>query len=375
MIPKLTRGGAELQLSQLARHQATDGHTVAVWSMTASPEMRTDLETNDPPVELVVAASLTPLAIVRWYWRLRRRSRDVDVLHSWMYHAFVLSIAARRIRSGPAHVWGVRRTDPISVGLSRRTRFVVRTAAFLSRRVSVGLLCCSAAAMHRHTEFGFRGRRQAVAYNAVSTPLFGDDAVEPAERPRGPVVGVLSRWSEDKGIDVVIEAWSLAHPQLPADVELVLAGPGLDGANADLAVLIERHGVCDANVRLVGPTSSPARFHAGLDLLVSPSRTEGFPNVVAEAMAAGVPVVATDVGGTAEVLGRNDLRPTGLLVPSERADLLAAAIIELITDPARGRRLGEAGRNRIGAEFSIERTAASTEAFYRRLRRALGRNT
>jgi glycosyltransferase involved in cell wall biosynthesis len=101
------------------------------------------------------------------------------------------------------------------------------------------------------------------------------------------------------------------------------------------------------------------------DLFVLPSFTEGLPNVVLEASAAGVPVVATAVGGTPEVVAHGR---TGLLVPPGDATALAERIIELLRDEPRRRQLGAAGRQLVGARFSFEAQTAAYLRLFEELR-------
>jgi glycosyltransferase involved in cell wall biosynthesis len=112
----------------------------------------------------------------------------------------------------------------------------------------------------------------------------------------------------------------------------------------------------------------PALLSA-VSVSVLPSLSEGLSNVVLEAMAAGVPVVATSVGGTPEIV---DDGVTGLLVPPRDAGALADAISSLLTDPARRQTIGEAGRRRVEERFSLEAMVLATEQLYERLLREAG---
>jgi glycosyltransferase involved in cell wall biosynthesis len=135
------------------------------------------------------------------------------------------------------------------------------------------------------------------------------------------------------------------HPQ----TVFILVGTGVDASNAELTSLIESLGI-QKHVHLLGERSDLPAITASLDIAVSSSAFgEGFPNVVGEAMACGVTVVATDIGDTAWVMG-----DTGMLVQAKDPTKLAEACLHLLNLPEAERRaLGEQGRQRIAENFSL----------------------
>ena len=125
----------------------------------------------------------------------------------------------------------------------------------------------------------------------------------------------------------------------------------------------------DNRVRFLGHRNDVPRLMAAADVVVLPSAYEGLPNVVLEAMRYRKPVVATAAPGTTEVVIDNE---TGLLVPVGDVMLLARAIRDLVRDPTRARRLGEAGRARVEAHFRGETMIAQFAELYEDLARAKG---
>ena len=115
------------------------------------------------------------------------------------------------------------------------------------------------------------------------------------------------------------------------------------------------------SVRLVGATQDVDPFLRAADAFVLPSRSEGMPNALLEAMAHGVPAIATDVPGTRQVIGHP---PAGLLVPSGDEAALGAAISRLLADDRLAGELGAAGRQRVEGSFSVEATVAAHERLY-----------
>jgi glycosyltransferase involved in cell wall biosynthesis len=185
---------------------------------------------------------------------------------------------------------------------------------------------------------------------------------EPVDRPTEPTLLTIARHDRVKGIDVLLDA--MLHGSPPT--RLVVIGEG-----AETEALIEqrrRLGLEDrVELRTFPWDRRAADVMWAFDGFVLPSRMEGFPVTLVEAMLAGVPVVATDVGSVREAV-----RPgvTGWIVPPEDPVALAGAIDELVADPQRAAAMGKAARELAVADFSVDATVAS----YLDLYRSLGRN-
>jgi glycosyltransferase involved in cell wall biosynthesis len=160
-----------------------------------------------------------------------------------------------------------------------------------------------------------------------------------ASAPGEHLVVTAARLSPEKGIHVLI------------GVRFIVFG---EGAERDrLEWIIEENGLCDA-FALPGFRADLDELLPNADLAVLPSYTEGLPNVVLEANAAGVPVVATAVGGTPECIINGE---TGVLVPAGQPEPLVSSITSLLRDPAKRRRMGDAGRDHVRDEFSFAQQA------------------
>ena len=165
------------------------------------------------------------------------------------------------------------------------------------------------------------------------------------------VVGLVARLSVEKGVDIFLHAASRVLAHCP-DAKFVVAGDGPD--RAALYTLIDKLGI-RGNVRMLGRCDDMPALYASLDIMVSASRQEGLPIAILEGMASRLPLAVTSVGEVPTVI--QDGR-TGVLVPAENPESLAAAIIELLRDPAKRERLGAAARQLVEAEFSAERMTA-----------------
>jgi glycosyltransferase involved in cell wall biosynthesis len=173
-------------------------------------------------------------------------------------------------------------------------------------------------------------------------------------RPPGAriVIGTVARIHPTKRLDLLIDAMKRAHRSLPPYV-LRIAG-GVDGDCHDYAADLRRQSEC-LPIEWLGVAEDVAAFLGDLDLFVLVAEPAGCPNASLEAMAAGLPVVATDAGGMAEQV---EPGVTGLLVGRDDVEGLAAAVLEAASDPIRHIAWGEAARSRAAERFSLERMVA-----------------
>lgn len=173
------------------------------------------------------------------------------------------------------------------------------------------------------------------------------------------VIGHAGSFTHEKGQDTALEAALLLAPRLP-QIRMLLAGDGPEQSTPRMKELINQ---ATGIAVLPGFLDDLSDFYAALDLFIMPSRSEGWGLTALEAMANGLPVIATNVGGLPELVEHGQ---TGWLIPSDSATALAGAIEAAASDPAR---LSEFGRNarQQAAQFSMERTVEQTERYYARL--------
>ena len=151
-----------------------------------------------------------------------------------------------------------------------------------------------------------------------------------------------------KGQDIFVRAAAQVRQRFPG-VRFSIAGSVLDPAYfKQLEELVREFGLADRFYFAGGVRDLRSHF-AAAQMFVLPSRSEGFSNAIVEAMAMALPVVATDVGGNAEAVSNG---VSGIVVPSEDPDALAAAMLRLLEDPAGARKMGEAGRQIVAGRFT-----------------------
>lgn len=224
---------------------------------------------------------------------------------------------------------------------------------------------CGAFARQLVTE-GVASDRIFIRHNSIS-PVKSTDVSETtnlrnsfnlAEGER--VVLAVGRFSREKGHLDLIEAMSLLRQDNPdLKYKLVLVGGGPERGRVESKA---RQLGIESHIIFTGQVDNARPFYAVADLLVLPSHSEGSPNVLLEAMAARVPVVATDVGGVSEIVTNEE---SGLIVPPRQPQLLAAAIARVLNDSALSGKLTKAAAARVAADFSPASYTRSLLEFYR----------
>jgi glycosyltransferase involved in cell wall biosynthesis len=169
-----------------------------------------------------------------------------------------------------------------------------------------------------------------------------------------------------KGLDVLVMAAAKIVARVP-DARFVIVG---EGPERESALLQVRQFGLENNFEFLGHRDDVPALLAEADLFVLPSRSEAFPNAVIEAMAAGLPVVATHVGGIAELVQQER---TGVLVPSEDPEALAGAVLNLMARPEFANALGRTARQEVEREYSLSSMVARFEELYESELAAAGR--
>ncbi len=191
--------------------------------------------------------------------------------------------------------------------------------------------------------------------------LVGFDQKSPKVSDQPLVVLTIGNIRRVKGHDVFVKAAALVHAKLP-HVTFLVAGDVLEPAFFhELQSLVNSLGLQKTFIFL-GPVSDLSLQLQAADLFVLPSRSEGFSNSLIEAMACGLPVIATQVGGNAEAVEQNK---TGMLVPSEDHEALATAMLTLLSSPEKLRIFGALGKSRAKSVFSADAMMQKITASYR----------
>jgi glycosyltransferase involved in cell wall biosynthesis len=356
LITELHSGGAEMMLRKLVLGMDRRRFANAVIAMTPGGMHAEALATAGIPVHsLGMARGLPGLAALRTTARLCSSFRP-DIVQGWMYHADALGLALRAVCPAArqaAWLWNVRCSDMDLSRYNPLTRFVIRSLAASSHR-PVAVLVNSWAGRRHHQTLGYRPRRWLVIPNGFDTDAFSPDPTAsawlrsslgcPAETPLATMVARVDAMKDHGNLLSALAEVRRSVPHL----RVVLVGRGTGPEQGSLAAAIERLGLVGA-VHGLGERRDVARILAGSTCAVLSSLSEGFPNVVGEAMACGTPCVVTDVGDAGRIVG-----DTGLIVPPRQPALLAQALLALIGEsPEDHHRRGLRCRQRILGRFAL----------------------
>ena len=369
----LNRGGAELVLKRVIEaHHVRSGVRHVVVSLTDVGAVGQQLQSMGVEVHSLGMRSI--LTTIGVFFRLQRLIRQLspDIVQTWMYHADFLGGLAARLVGLRAIIWGVRSTD-ISKGGSQATLWVRRACALLSCFVPHTIVCAAEASRRLHAKVGYCAQRMKVIPNGYDLDGLVALAADVEEFRRtshldnAMVVGCVGRFSRVKGFDYFVQAAGLVTEKL-AGVRFLMVGRGLDKENVELMRWIEQTGVPERFILLGERRDIPVCL-AAMDVFCLSSRTEGFPNVVGEAMGMGVSCVVADVGDAALLVG-----DTGVVVAKEDGEALAKGILHMLSLTADARsRLGQAAQRRVAVEFSMRQCADRFEALYHEVLSESGR--
>jgi glycosyltransferase involved in cell wall biosynthesis len=346
VITDLQIGGVPLHLFRLARHLRGCGFNVQVTCLSPPG-----------PVSSMLAAEGIPTSACHAFgaadWRVFERLSGIvadfapDVVHSFLFHANMACRIVSLLGSLPSR----RLVCEIqTVEVERPWHLTVERLTHRWCRCVVGNSPSVIEHLARHARIG--------AEQLVLVPGGVDPepirSADPADRralglnPVDPVLLWVGRLDPVKGLDDLIAAAAIVHHTIP--VQLVLVGEGKDRDR--LNRLATQRGIAD-RVHLTGRRSDTASLLRMADLFVFPSLTEGMPNALLEAMAAGLPIVATDVPGNRDLIEGGE---TGLLVPARQPRPLADAIAMLLKNKRMAQQLGRGASRAVDERFHVTST-------------------
>ncbi len=341
----LEMGGLERLLVEFARRTDRERFDLHFVALSGRGLLAEEIEAAGWPVTaLCQEGGFRPLLYVKLAWLMARLG--AHAVHTHDERPLIYAAPAARM-ARVRRVVHTRHRGADLVTTSRQASLL----RFASARADA-FVCVSADAAALACKQGVPERAVRVVTNGIDLERFRIGTYANA----GPAV-VVARLTAEKDVACLLEATALVVKQVP-EFRLLVAGDG--PCRSDLEEQAARLGL-NANAEFLGTVRDVPPLLARGRLFVLPSRTEGISLTLLEAMASGLPIVATRVGGNPEVVAEGE---TGLLVPSENPAALASAIVRVYREPGLAERLGRAGRERVEEHFDLVRMIRQYEGLY-----------
>ena len=356
-------GGAERQIQQLAPRLQKRSFDVCV--ITRHEKGLSRLETIDGvTVYRLICPGPKALAAIFYIWsafRLLSKLRP-DLIHA---HE-ILSPASAALLAKYFYGWPV--LVKILRGGLRGDIYKLRRRPFWTQRFRIlcegvdSFVVISQEIDQELTALGVPSTKRAYIPNGVDTDLFVplQDAEKSHLRTElqlsvdAPLIVYLGRLTAEKRVDHLLNIWPDIRAAFPR-AELLIVGTGPEETR------LQTQSSSLAGVRFTGQVNDSRRYLQASDVFVLPSATEGLSNSLLEALSSGLPVLATSVGGTPDVISH---RKNGYLIPPDDLPALKTGLITLLSDPSLRARLGNGGRQRILMDYSLDSVAMRLDALY-----------
>lgn len=364
VINQLSIGGAEQQLLELVRGLNKERYNPLVASLSRGGAIKDELERAGIPVivaERRIRIDPSPI------WKLVKTLRDerIAVMHSIGVYGGLYGRLAAKLAHAPVVISAERQT--MSWARASHNQLYFWADRFLARWTDRVIANANAVARYATQQKGIDANKVHVIYNGVNLERF-DNPLEAAVvkrqldiRDDKLVVGIIARLDPMKDHRNFLQAASLVLQQLPRTIFLIV-GEGM------LRHELEKHASelnIEAEVILTGARRDVRDLLSIMDVFVlSSQQGEGCSNAILEAMTMAKPVVATDVGGNAEIVLN---ARTGYIVPPKDPARLAQAVLKILEDEDLRKYFGEMGRKRVEERFSVRKMVSETEKVYEEL--------
>jgi glycosyltransferase involved in cell wall biosynthesis len=352
-----TLGGGERIALKIAAELPRYGYRASILTLFADPESPA-LNSPPCPIYLLALQSSYDLTAIRSAFELGRfiKQERVRIVQTFFESSDIWAGFVTKALSKAKLIWARR---DMGILRTRKHHMAYRLLAWAPDAV---FAVSEQVRRHAIEVDRIDPARVQTIYNGLNLSDWSP-AARQAKEPGEFLIATVGNIRRVKGHDMLIRAAAIVVKQFPT-ARFSVAGRVLEPDYfTELQALIEELKLAN-QFHFEGEVANPRQYLATADAFVLPSRSEGFSNAIVEAMAASLPVVATDVGGNAEAVADGI---SGFLVPSDDAAGMAAAILQLLSDPSRRRAMGMAGRKLVAEKFTSEAMMSRITAVYAKL--------
>lgn len=357
VIASLNRGGAELNLLRLVRNSEDNHHTVV--NLTRNGSLVEEFRgAGADVIELGIGRTGFLSAISKLRKIIKRKKPQV--VQGWMYHSNLIASAAALLCGVRKIAWNLRGIDipqsPLSV-----TGAIVWLNAKASYFIPEAIVCCGEEVRNAHIKRGFCQKKLITIANGYEISNEGyarvyETRMKCMARPF--VAGLVGRWDKLKGHGLFIESAKYIIAQ-NKDIKFLLVGRDINSKNDELRALIATAEEME-NIELADETTNILEIYEKISVLCLPSKSEGFPNVVAEAMLCGVPCVVFDVGEAKHIVGN-----AGVVVGRRSPRSMADGILRLYSlEEEDWKHIQQEARKQIVENYNVDKTVEMYRRIY-----------
>jgi glycosyltransferase involved in cell wall biosynthesis len=356
-LPKALGGGERIVL-KLAAILPQYGYRASILTFLAHPESAA-LQSPPCPIFVLPLQRTYDLTALRAGLDLKRflKEQQVQIVQTFFESSDIWAGFVTKAASDAKLIWSRR-----DMGILRGRKHTVayRLMSGLPDKV---FAVSEQVRQHCIEVDGIDSSRVQTIYNGLDLAEWGN-IFQPVKRVGESVIATVGNIRRVKGHDIFIKAAAAVVSQFP-DASFSIAGEVLEPDYfAELQALIRELNLSD-RFHFAGGITNLREYLSGADIFVLPSRSEGFSNAIVEAMAASLPVVATDVGGNPEAV-QNGIN--GIIVASEDVPAMSAAIIRLLSDPSQARKMGAEGKRLTAERFTTDAMMTQITRVYASLR-------
>ena len=364
IITGLGRGGAERTLAKVVAHTNPSIEQFVIVLSAKNVELL-PFVTRGSNAQVLIFNFDTPLLIISEFFRLKKVIQELNptIVQSWLYHADFISLLLAIFGVSSRLILNIRHSNFTLGSIRFRTWLLVHVNIFLTIIVRPSIIFSSYRARETHMDRGMRARQDFVLSNGFLFDSIKSRRYENTDASTF-LIASVARFDKQKDHKNLIEALGIFRDLTGASFKCFLAGAHIDEKNEQIAQWVESNNV-RSNICLLGSLDDPLNeLMNKVDILISSSLGESFPNVIVESMGVGTPCVATNVGDTARIIG-----PLGWLCdaqcPNQLGKRLASAYYFWLMDHDRFVALGEECARWVRDRYGIDKMVVEQERIWR----------
>ena len=353
IITSLNIGGAESMLHRLIKFKPELIDSTIVVSLTDDGKI--GLMLKDMGVTVISLEMRNWFSILSVIFKLKKiiQKEKPKIIHTWMYHANLLGGIAALMANNKNIIWSIRRSN-LKYSESISTFFVMKIGALLSNIIPRKIVSVAESGVKNHEKYGYKKNKMIVIPNGFDLIKLKRDLLQRKIIRRKLdifddqlIIGSVGRFHDSKDYESLV-ASAPAVIRKFKNIKYMLIGRDIDSKNFTLMNWIAKTGY-SSHFLLLGEINDVAKYMSAMDIFCLSSITEGFPNVVGEAMSMALPCVVTDVGDIKKLVG-----DTAIIVDPSNKQMLSQGLCEMLShNTVKRNKIGLKGRQKVEEEFPL----------------------